>query len=135
MQYKRLDIALFITRIVFGSRLIYGTIDNIISWERMLEFKVFLDSNGFPFPLAAAIVSVYAQFIAGISWIVGYKIHFTVILMMINFTIAIVGFHIVQGDTYLNTAPAIHLLCISILFYVTGAGQLSMDEKLNQKRS
>lgn len=56
--------ALFI-RLLFGFHLIYGTQDNVFSYERILEFKDFLKARGGPFPLVAAHVSVYAQFIAG----------------------------------------------------------------------
>lgn len=131
---KRKDIALLIVRLAFGTRLIYGSIDNITDWGRMLEFKGFLDANGFPLPLFCAIVSVYAQFFAGISWIIGYKIRIFALLMILNFTIAIIGAHLLQGDTYINTAPAIHLLAISFLIYFLHAGRYSVDSYLKTKR-
>jgi len=122
------DLALLILRAVFGFRLIYGTIDNIFSWERMLEFKDFLDGFGFPFPLAAAIISVYLQFLAGISWILGFRIKIASILMSLNFVVAIIGVHILGNDTYKGTAPAIHLLTVSIILILLGGGKYSIGK-------
>lgn len=124
--YKSL--ALLLIRLAFGIRLIYGVIDNVLSWERMLEFEAFLSANGFPLPLISAIVSVYLQLIAGISWVMGYQVKYSAILMIGNFLVALVGFHILQGDSYLNTAPAIHLLCIAVLLLAMGAGKYALDK-------
>ena len=125
LQYS---IAFLIIRVVFGFRLIYGTLDNITYWNRMMEFKVFLESNGFPFPLVCAIVSVYLQFIAGVSWIIGYQVKIMSTLMILNFLVAIIGYHLVHGDDYLTTAAAIHLLSISVLLFLCGPGKLSLDK-------
>ncbi|GAB5527105.1 MAG: hypothetical protein Roseis2KO_49770 [Roseivirga sp.] len=125
--YKSL--ALLLIRLAFGIRLIYGVIDNVLSWERMLEFEAFLSANGFPLPLISAILSVYLQLIAGISWVIGYQVKYCALLMIGNFLVALVGFHIIQGDSYLNTAPAIHLLCISVLLLAIGPGKYALDKK------
>ncbi len=122
------SLALLLIRLAFGIRLIYGVIDNVLSWERMLEFEAFLSANGFPIPLVSAIVSVYLQLIAGISWVIGYQVKYSAMLMIGNFLVALIGFHIIQGDSYLNTAPAIHLLCISILLLAMGPGKYALDK-------
>lgn len=122
------DFAILLLRIAFGFRLIYGTFDNIIDWERMLEFKTFLAGNGFPFPLVCAVASVYLQFLAGISWIIGYQVKWTSLLMIFNFVIALVGVHLSHGDTYLNMAPAVHLLVIAFFLYFTGPGRYALDK-------
>ena len=121
-------IALLLVRIAFGFRLIYGTYDNIISWERMLEFEQFLQANGFPFPLVCAIVSVYLQFIAGLSWILGFKVRLMSLLMIFNFLVAIIAVHLVHQDTYLNTSAAIHLVVIAILLYLIGPGKYALGK-------
>ena len=123
------SLALLLVRLAFGARLIYGVMDNILSWDRMVEFEAFLTANGFPFPLVSAIVSVYLQMLCGISWILGYKVKYTALLMVGNFLVAIVGVHLIHGDSYINTAPAIHLLCISLLLFVFGAGLYALDKK------
>ncbi len=119
--------AILSLRIAFGFRLIYGTLDNIISFERMREFEHFLDSMGFPLPLVAAIISVYVQFLAGLSWIVGWKVKLSSLLMILNFVVAIVGVHILHADTYLNTAPAIHLMVIAFFLYTNGPGKYALS--------
>lgn len=125
--YKSL--ALLLIRLAFGARLIYGVIDNVVSWDRMLEFEAFLSANGFPVPLVSAILSVYFQLLAGISWIIGYQVRYSALLMIGNFLVALIGFHIIQGDSYLNTAPALHLLCISVLLFAIGPGKYALDKK------
>lgn len=129
MKTKSYSLAILILRIVFSARLIYGVIDNIISWERMLEFSAFLEANGFPLPLTSAIISVYLQFLAGLCWLIGYQVKWASIIMCGNFTIALIGVHLSHGDTYLNMAPAIHLLAISIFFALTHPGKYALDHK------
>lgn len=125
----RIDWALLLLRLVFGFRLLYGTADNIFSWERMLEFKDFLSANGFPLPLICAIVSVYLQFLAGLSWITGFQIKISSILMVGNFTVALIGVHLLHGDSYLGMAPAIHLLVVAIVLFWLGAGKYALKGK------
>lgn len=122
------SLTLLLVRLAFGARLIYGVMDNVLSWERMLEFEAFLSASGFPVPLVSAIVSVYLQLIAGISWVIGYQVKYSSLLMIGNFLVALIGVHLIQGDTYLNMAPAIHLLCISLLLLATGPGKYALDK-------
>lgn len=128
MKSRNLNIALLLIRLAFGFRLIYGVADNIISWEQMLEFKSFLDANHFPLPLVSAITSVYLQAIAGLFWIIGFQTKSAAAVMAINFLVAIIGVHILSGDHYLQTAPALHLLLISILLLTTGPGKYAIDK-------
>lgn len=123
------SLSLLLIRIAFGSRLIYGVIDNVLSWERMLEFEAFLSASGFPIPIVCAVVSVYLQLLAGISWLIGYQVKYSAMLMIGNFLVAVFGYHLVQGDTYLNTAPAIHLLCIAVLLLAMGPGKYALDNR------
>ncbi|MGS2761035.1 DoxX family protein [Sinomicrobium sp. M5D2P9] len=127
---KRRDIALLVLRLAFGFRLIYGVTDNIVYWDRMLEFRDFLSENGFPLSLLCAILSVYAQFFAGIGWIIGYKVRILSFLMLLNFFVAIVWVHLWHGDPYLQTAPAIHMLVVAFLIYFVHAGRYSVDAYL-----
>lgn len=59
----RKDYGSVFLRIIIGWRLIEGTYDNVLSWDRMLEFRDFLALHGVPFPLLAANISVYAVFL------------------------------------------------------------------------
>ena len=121
-QYK--DFGILVVRLAFGFRLIYGTLDNIVSYAQMLHFRDFLEEHGFPFPLVSAFVSVGLQFLAGLSFITGIKIRIFSAFMILNFSIAIIMVHL--GDSYLNTAPAIHLLAVSTFLLLNGGGKWSV---------
>jgi putative oxidoreductase len=76
-----------------GIRLIYGVLDNVFSWTHMLLFRDFLEQFNFPFPIVSAVISVYAQLIAGILLIIGWRIRWAAVLMIINFLVALVTVH------------------------------------------
>lgn len=125
------DWGLLVLRLSFATQLIWGTQNNVFSWEKMLEFRDFLEARGVPYPLIAAHVSVYAQFIAGILWIVGWQTRAAAAIMVINFIAAIIIVHI--GLPYEQNFPAINLLAVSICLCFTGAGRLSVDARANRK--
>lgn len=124
-KYK--DLGVLAIRLAFGFRLIYGTLDNIISYSQMLHFRDFLEAHGFPLPLVSAFVSVVLQFLAGLSFITGLWIRIFSALMILNFIIALIMVHI--GDSYLNSAPAIHLLAVSVFLLLNGGGKWSLKVK------
>jgi putative oxidoreductase len=82
---RRKDYGAFFLRVLIGWRLVDGTQDNVFSWDRMLEFRDFLNQQEVVYPLVAAIVSVYAQFICGILYIAGLFIRPAAIVMIIKF--------------------------------------------------
>jgi putative oxidoreductase len=120
------DIGVFLLRLFIGIRLIYGVIDNIFSWERMLQFQAFLQKFNFPFPLISAVLSVYAQAIAGIMILLGFKIRVVAILMIINFLVALIMVH--RNDTLEGMTPALAILFSSLLFLFQGAGNISLEK-------
>jgi len=124
----RKDIGVLLLRLFVGVRLIYGVIDNVTSWEHMIKFRDFLQQFNFPIPLVAAIVSVYAQLLAGVMFILGWKIRFAAIVMIINFLIAILMVH--WGEKLEPMTPALAILFISILFFFQGAGKYSLDNRI-----
>ena len=124
---KYSDLAVLLIRLASGFRLIWGTADNLISTERMLEFRDFLQVHGFPFPLSSAWVSVIFQFLAGASWMIGFKVRWSGLLMLFNFSVALVAVH--WGDSYLNASPAIHLWVISLFLLTYGPGRWSIDAR------
>ncbi|WP_129713998.1 DoxX family protein [Pedobacter sp. SYP-B3415] len=109
---------LFILRAFAGLRLIYGVADNLFSWKHMLLFRDFLDSAGFPVPLLAAILSVYAQASAGICYITGWQIRNAAVLMLFNFAAALLLVH--AGQSIEEQTPALAMFFISLLFLFTG---------------
>ena len=130
-KYKEYGV-IFI-RLVVGVHLIYGTQDNIFSYARMEEFAGFLSVRGVPFPLFSAFLSAYAQFICGILFIVGAATRYAAVVMIANFIAALIIAHI--GDSYPNLFPALMMLAAACFFLLHGAGELSVDSYLeNRKR-
>jgi putative oxidoreductase len=113
-------------RVVIGWRLIDGTQDNVLSWDRMLEFRDFLAAHGTPAPLLAANVSVYAQFICGILYVIGWFVRPAALVMIVNFIAALLIAHI--GLTFEQSFDAWMMLAGSIFFLFSGAGKISVDE-------
>jgi putative oxidoreductase len=118
-------------RAIIGFHLIYGTQDNVFSWERMLEFSEFLASFGFPIPLVSAVVSVYAQFICGILFIIGYQVRISAVIMICNFIIALLMVH--TGDTYPSAFPAIMMLAGSLYLLFNGSKVLNVNTLFSKK--
>lgn len=124
---KNKDIGILLFRFFIGLRLLYGVLDNIFSQARMQEFATFLKIHHFPYPAIAAQVSVYAQALAGVLIIVGLKIRWAAVLMVINFTLAIVMVH--WGQTVEEMTPALAMLFAAVLFLFIGAGRYSADRE------
>jgi putative oxidoreductase len=122
----------FFVRLVVGFVLVYGTQDNVFSNERMSEFRDFLAARGVPFPLLAALVSVYAQFVCGILYVLGLLVRPAALVMVVNFVAALVIAHL---DTPLDAARlALCMLFSSLFLLFNGAGALSLDEYLSGRR-
>lgn len=122
------DIGLLALRIFIGLRLIYGVVDNIFSWEKMLEFAGFLKINGFPLPIFSAVLSVYAQFLCAILILVGYKARFAAAILAFNFIVAMIMVHL--KDSIEVMTPALAMLFISITLLFTGAGRWAIEKKI-----
>jgi putative oxidoreductase len=131
LDRHREDATLFI-RLIVGFHLVYGTQDNVFSWERMLEFERFLAERSVPYPLAAAIVSVYAQFFSGLLFIVGAATRWAGAVMIINFIAALVIAH--RGLPYPANFPPLMMLAAACFFLFHGAGGLSLDAALARRR-
>ena len=119
-------------RLAVGSFLVWGTQDNVFSYARMLEFEEFLRAHGTPFPLAAAFVSVYAQLVCGLLYILGAFTRHAAAVMIINFIAAVVIAHL--GDSFRGMFPALVILSASCFFLLHGPGKLSVDDALARRR-
>ena len=117
-------------RLVVGSFLVYGTQDNVFSYARMVEFEHFLAARGVPFPLVAAFVSAYAQFVCGILFILGAATRAAGALMVINFIAAIVIAH--RRDSFQGMLAALMMLAAAFFFLLHVAGKPSVDEGLKK---
>lgn len=122
------DAALLLMRIVVGAFLIWGVSDNILSAEDMRAFERFLERYGFPLPAVMARVSVWAQFLVGVSFITGFLTRWAGIVCAINFTVAIVMVDAAGGIR--NAFPATCLVLIGLYLATHGAGHLSVDHHL-----
>ena len=111
-------IGIVVLRLFVGLRLVYGVIDNVVSWERMLEFRDFLSKVGFPLPLVSAMVSVYAQLVAGILFIIGWKVRYAALLMIVNFVVAWIM--VDRHGTVEQMTPALAMLVGSVALLFTG---------------
>jgi putative oxidoreductase len=127
------DWGIFLLRLFIGLRLIYGVQDNVLSWEHMTRFSDFLQQFHFPIPLVCAVISVYAQLIAGIMVILGWGIRYAAIILIINFLVALVMVHRSQPIEAMTAPMAI--LFSAILFLFHGAGRISIDRSTQLKRS
>lgn len=121
------SLGLLLLRLFIGLRLIYGVIDNIISWARMKEFEAFLAQFNFPFPLLSANVSVYLQTVCGICILIGYQVRIASMLMVLNFGIALFV-HVKMGDTIEGMTPALAMLSGCLCLFFTGAGRYAIDK-------
>jgi putative oxidoreductase len=122
----------FFVRLVVGFVLVYGTQDNVFSHERMLEFRDFLAARNVPLPLLAAHVSVYAQFVCGILYVLGLFVRPAALVMVINFVAALVIAHL---DAPLDAARlALCMLFSSLFLLFNGAGGWSLDSKFSRSR-
>ncbi len=66
------DLGLLFLRLVTGAFLIYQSHDNILSAGRMDEFEEFLTQFGFPAVEVLAPLCVWAQFLCGIAFVLGF---------------------------------------------------------------
>lgn len=122
---KHREIGPFLLRIFFAFILIYGVEDNVLSYERMIEFRDFLQQNGFPWPLASAYLSVYAQFICGIFILAGLFTRIASTIIAINFIIALLMVHVGLPFS-VNIAP-MSMLALAVFFVFYGAPHYSVD--------
>ncbi len=121
------DLGLLILRVVIGAHLIIMTLDNVFSWERMLEFRDFLAHFGFPSPLFCAVLSVAAQFLCGIAFVLGLFTRPAGAIMGFNFIVAIVMVDRLQP--YPGAFPALALVAVALCLLFTGAGRWSLDRR------
>lgn len=125
---------IFLLRLFIGGRLCYGVIDNVISWERMLEFADFLSANNFPLPIASAIISVYVQFFGALLILIGFKIRPASFVLILNFLVALVAVHIRTNDSIEGMTPALAMLFGCLTFLFTGAEKISLDYYWRSKK-
>ena len=128
MQRYR-EAAPLLLRLFLAFVLIYGTQDNVFSRERMHEFRDFLEANGFPWPLASAYLSAWAQFLTGILLALGLFTRAAAAVVVVNFVVALVMVH--WGQPFNANISALAMLVCGIFFVLYGAPRYSLDARLD----
>ena len=123
---RRREYAALFLRLIIGSFIVWGVQDNIFSRAQMEEFAHFLGARGVPFPLFAAFLSAYTQFICGILILVGACVRVISIPFIINFIAAIMIAH--RGDSFRGMFPALLMIFAGLFFLFHGAGKPSVDD-------
>lgn len=119
------DAALLALRLMVGAFLIYGVWDNIASAERMTEFVGFLTKFGFAYPELMAPLSVWAQFLCGVAFILGLFTRWAGLICAFNFVVAIAMVDSHGGIR--GSFPAACLVLIGLYLATHGAGRFSLD--------
>jgi putative oxidoreductase len=117
-------------RITFGIHLIYYSGPSVLNLEAG-DSAEFLESLGIPFPVLMSWVYVLTEFFGGIFLIIGFKIRWIAIPLVVTFIVASFIAH--YGHPYEKSSQAYQLLAVSLFFLIRGAGALSIDTLLNNK--
>ena len=125
------DGALLALRLMVGAFLIYGVWDNIVSAERMAEFVGFLAKFGFPAPELMAPLSVWAQFLCGVAFILGLLTRWAGLICAFNFVVAIAMVDHHGGIR--GSFPAACLVFIGLYLATHGPGWFSLDARLGRE--
>lgn len=122
---RQADLGLLALRCITGAFLIYQSHDNVFSAARMDEFEKFLAQFGFIWPELMAPVSVYAQFLAGIAFIIGAFTRWAGLITAFNFGVAVYMVH--WNDPVPGIWPAAILVFLGLYFGLRGSGRYGLD--------
>ena len=125
------DLGLLLLRWATGGFLIYQSHDNVLSAGRMDEFVKFLDHFHFVYPELMAPLSVYAQFAAGIAFILGLFTRWFGLITCFNFIVAVWMVH--SPDPFPTWWPALVLVFLGLYFGLRGSGRYGLDPLLERR--
>ena len=125
---RHADLGLLLLRCATGAFLIYQSHDNVFSAARMDEFVKFLAQFKFAMPELMAPLSVYAQFAAGIAFILGVLTRWAGLITAFNFTVAVYMVH--WNDPVPGIWPAAILVFLGLYFGLRGSGRYGLDALL-----
>jgi len=127
------DAGLLLLRWVTGAFLIYQSHDNVFSRGRMIEFEKFLTQFNFIYPEVMSPLSVYAQFLCAILFILGLLTRWAGLVTAFNFLVAVWMVHWAQDFT--GWWPALILVFLGILFATLGAGRYALDHQIARRQA
>jgi putative oxidoreductase len=119
------DFGLLLLRVVAGAFLIYQSHDNVFSAARMDEFERFMTRFGFAYTEILAPLSIYAQFTAGICFILGLFTRWLGLITAFNFLVALWMVH--WRDPVPQMWPAAVLIVLGLYFGLRGSGRFGVD--------
>jgi uncharacterized membrane protein YphA (DoxX/SURF4 family) len=122
------DLGLLLLRLATGAFLVYQSHDNVLSAARMDEFEKFMTQFGFVYPELLAPLSVYAQFAAGIGFILGAFTRWLGLITAFNFIVAVWMVH--WNDPVPGIWPAAILIFLGLYFGLRGSGRYGLDALL-----
>ena len=118
--------------LLVGVFLIYQSHDNVFSAARMDEFVKFLTHFGFAYPELMAPLSVYAQFLAGIGFILGLFTRWLGLITCFNFIVAL--WMVDSLNPYPGWWPSGVLIFLGLYFGLRGSGRYGLDALLEGSR-
>ncbi|WP_310469253.1 DoxX family protein [Sphingomonas sp.] len=125
---RHADLGLLALRLATGAFLIYQSHDNVLSAARMDEFVKFLTHFKFVYPELMAPLSVYAQFAAGIAFVLGLLTRWFGLVTAFNFVVAVWMVH--WTDPVPGIWPAAILIVLGLYFGLRGSGRYGLDALL-----
>ena len=129
---RHADLGLLLLRWVTGAFLIYQSHDNVFSAARMGEFVKFLTQFNFVYPEWLAPLSVYAQFAAGIAFVLGLLTRWFGLITAFNFVVAVWMVH--WTDPVPGIWPAAILVFLGLYFGLRGSGRYGLDALLEGRK-
>jgi putative oxidoreductase len=124
---RHAELGTVILRLFLGGVLVYGTADNVFSSAHMHEFERFLAERGVPFPLAAAYLSAYAQFLCGLLVLAGAATRVAGAIVVLNFIAALLIAH--RGAPFQANIAPLAMLSGGLFLLFHGPGPLSVDAR------
>lgn len=123
-RYSRYGI--FALRIVIGFRLLYGNLGYVFGYQPMEEIILYFEKLGIPDPYITSYLSIYGEAIAGLMILVGFRVRLAALVLLINFTVAVIYAH--AHDSIMRSFGAWVILAFAVCILFHGAGKPSVDE-------
>lgn len=127
---KRKSFGIISLRVVAGWRLIAGVAGYAFGIKPISEVAGFFEQLHIPIPMLSATISVYAQLICGVLFLIGLWVRPAALIMIVNFIVAIVAAH--THDPIEKSFAAWALLAMSVCLLFNGSGKFAIDKVLDK---
>lgn len=126
------DTALLLLRVATGLFLLYQCHDNVLSAERMDEFKQFMTAFGFWNPDVLAPLTIFLQVAAGIGFVLGLFTRPLGLIIAGMFFVAVYMVHMADPANIVWSAAS--LIVIGLYLGTKGGGRYSLDTLIEGKK-